>query len=79
MVGLLKYFSCMKPCQNEEDTDGKGKSNCLPDPNGELSKVVLVSSIEIISIVVCEVLEEKYPCGYLFQCRIEVSYWLKGY
>ena len=41
MAGLLKYFS-VKQCRN----DGVGKSNCLPDPNGELSKVVPYSTIE---------------------------------
>ena len=60
MAGLLKYFSHVNPLQNE-DTDDKGKSICLPDPNGELSKVMPASSIEAINTVVhAEVLEEKH-------------------
>ena len=46
MAGLLKYFS-VKQCKN----DGHGKSNYIPDPNGELSKVPS-SSIEATNTIV---------------------------
>ena len=58
MTGLLKYFS-VKQCRN----DGVGKSNCLPDPNGELSKVVPYSSIEAANTFVHEALEKHSPRG----------------
>ena len=35
MAGLLKYFSV-----KQRKNDGGGKSNCLPDSNGELNKAV---------------------------------------
>jgi len=56
MVGLLKYFKLK--WRNE------GKSKGLPNPNGELSKVVPSSSIEITNGVVNEVSEkERRPRG----------------
>ena len=42
MAGLLKYF---KPKQHHEDNDDEVKPEGLPDPNGNLSKVILSSSI----------------------------------
>ena len=41
----------MKWCQNEDSNDER-KSNCLPDPNSELNKVVLALSIETTNMVV---------------------------
>ena len=58
MAGLLKYFSV-----KQRKNDGDGKSNCLPDPNGELSKVVLSFSIEATNTVVHEALEKRSPHG----------------
>ena len=49
MVGLLKYF---KPKQHHEDNDDKVKLKGLPDPNGDLSKVLPSSSIEVTNAVV---------------------------
>ena len=37
MAGLLKYF---KPKLRHEDNDDEVKPKALPDPNGDLSKVV---------------------------------------
>jgi len=42
LAGLLKYFK-LKRCNEGNDDEGKLKD--LPDPNGELSKVVPSSSI----------------------------------
>ena len=42
MAGLLKYF---KPKQRHEDNNDEEKPKGLPDPNGDLSKVVPSSSI----------------------------------
>ena len=47
----------MKQCRN----DGDGKSNCLPDLNGELSKIVPYSSIEAANTVAHEALEKRSP------------------
>ena len=58
MAGLLKYFSV-----KQHKNDGDGKSNCLPNSNGELSKVVPSSSIEATNTVVHEVLEKRSPRG----------------
>ena len=58
MAGLLKYFSV-----KQRKNDGNGKSNCLPDPNSELSKVVPSSSIEATNTVVHEALEKRLPRG----------------
>ena len=58
MAGLLKYFSV-----KQRKNDGDGKSNCLPDPNGELSKVVPSSSIEATNAVVHATLEKRSPRG----------------
>ena len=44
MAGLLKYF---KPKQCHEDNDNEVKPKGLPDPSGDLSKVVPSSSIEV--------------------------------
>ena len=41
---ILKYF---KPKQRHEDNDDEVKPKGLPDPNGDLSKVVPSSSIEV--------------------------------
>ena len=43
MAGLLKYF---KPKQHHKDND-EVKPKGLPDPSGDLSKVVPSSSIEV--------------------------------
>ena len=58
MAGLLKYFSV-----KQHKNDGDGKFNCLPDPNGELSKVVPSSFIEATNTVVHEALEKRSPLG----------------
>ena len=55
MAGLLKYF---KLKQRHEDNDEE-KPKGLPDPNGDLSKVVLSSSIEVTNAVVRQELERK--------------------
>ena len=46
--GLIKYF---KPKQGHEDNDDKVKPKGLPDPNGDLSKVVPSSSIEVTNLL----------------------------
>ena len=48
MAGLLKYFTVKR---RHEDTDDERMSNGLPDPNGELSKVVPSSSIVTNGVV----------------------------
>jgi len=61
MAGLLNYFKLKR---RNEGNDDEGKSKGLPVPNGELSKVVPSSSIEVINAVVNEVLEKEHgPCG----------------
>ena len=61
MAGLLKYF---KPKQLHEDNDDEVKPKGLPDPNGDLSKVVPSSSIEVTNAVLRQALEkERGPCG----------------
>jgi len=61
MVGLLKYFK-LKWCNKGNDDEGKVKG--LPDPNGELNKVVPSSSIKVANAVVNEVFEkERGPHG----------------
>ena len=61
MVGLLKYF---KPKQHHKDNDDEVKLKGLPDPNGDLSKVVPSSSIEVTNTVVRQALEkERGPRG----------------
>ena len=61
MAGLLKYF---KPKQRHEDNDVEVKPKGLLDPNGDLSKVVPSSSIEVANAVVRQALEkERRPCG----------------
>ena len=55
MVGLLKYFTVKR---RHEDTDDERMSNGLPDPNGELSKVVPSSSIEVTNGVVRQAREK---------------------
>ena len=61
MVGLLKYF---KPKQRHKDNDDEVKLKGLPDPNGDLSKVVPSSSIEVTNTVVRQALEkEREPRG----------------
>ena len=56
MAGLLKYF---KPKQRHEDNDDEEKPKGLPDPNGDLSKVVPSSSIEVTNAVVRQALEKE--------------------
>ena len=61
MAGMLKYF---KPKRRHEDDDNEGKLKGLPDPNGDLSKVVPSSSIEMTNAVVSQELEkERGPRG----------------
>ena len=61
MAGLLKYF---KLKQHHEENDDEGKPKGLPDPNGDLSKVVPFSSIEATNTVVRQALEkERGPRG----------------
>ena len=57
MAGLLKYF---KPKQHDEDNNDGENPNCLPDLNGDLSKVVQSTSIEVTSAVVCQELEKEH-------------------
>jgi len=56
MAGLLKYFK-LKWCNKGNDDEGKLKG--LSDPNGELSKAVPSSSIEVTNAIVNEVLEKE--------------------
>lgn len=61
MAGLLKYF---KPKQHHGKGNDDEKPKGLPDPNGDLSKVVPSSSIEVTNTVVYQVLEkERRPHG----------------
>ena len=55
MAGVLKYF---KPKLHHKDHDDEGKPKGLPDPNGDLSKVVPSSSIEVTNTVVRQALEK---------------------
>jgi len=58
MAGMLKYF---KPKNRGEDNDNEENLMGLPDPNGDLSKVVPSSSIEVTNVVVPQ--KERRPCG----------------
>ena len=59
MAGLLKYFKRLR-----EENEGEGKPKGLPEPNGDLSKVVPSSSIEVTNAVVRQALEkERGPRG----------------
>ena len=61
MAGLLKYF---KPKQHHEDNGDEVKPKGLPDPDGNLSKVVPSSSTEVTNTVVRQALEkERGPRG----------------
>ena len=55
MVRLLKHFTVKR---RHEDTNDERMSNGLPDPNGELSKVVPSSSIEVTNGVVRQAREK---------------------
>ena len=68
MAGLLKYFSV-----KQHKNDGDGKSNCLPDPNGELSKVVPSSSIEATNTVVHEALVKRSHVGHTLHLLLHRS------
>jgi len=57
MAGLLKYFKPKK--KRGEDNDNEENLMSLQDPNGDLSKVVLSSSIEVTNMVVCQALEKE--------------------
>ena len=61
MAGLLKYF---KPKQRGKDNDAGENPMGLPDPYGDLSKVVPYLFIEVTYPVVRQALEkERGPCG----------------
>jgi len=64
MVGLLKYF---KPKQCDKDNDVGENPMGLPDPYGDLSKVVLYPFIEVTNVVVRQALEKECgPCSPTF-------------
>ena len=71
MAGLLKYFSVK--WHQSDGTGGKRKFHCLLDPNGQLNKVVLSSSIEATNTIVCETME-KHPHGLYISLTLAQKY-----
>ena len=78
MAGLLKYF--IKSKRLHKENEGEGKPKGLPEPNGDLSKVVPSSSIDVTNAIVRQALEkERGPRGpYISVSSLEVCHWSKS-